>query len=97
MVILGGAFLITPGFITDVIGLLLLIPPSRAIFRGIVARLARRRAAVHGPSRRLGVRARHRPRPARAGAPRATTTRGRPARCPRPSASSRSRSGDAER
>ena len=45
MVILGGAFLITPGFISDVVGLLLLIPPSRAIFRGIVARMARRRAA----------------------------------------------------
>jgi UPF0716 protein FxsA len=45
MVILGGAFLITPGFITDVIGVLLLVPPSRAIFRGLVARLARRRAA----------------------------------------------------
>jgi UPF0716 protein FxsA len=57
MVILGGAFLITPGFITDVIGLLLLIPPTRAIFRGIVARMARRRTAftvrtVHwGPGR----------------------------------------------
>ena len=45
MIILGGAFLLTPGFITDVIGLLLLIPPSRAIFRGMVARLASRRAA----------------------------------------------------
>ncbi len=45
MVILGAAFLITPGFISDVIGLLLLIPPSRAIFRGLVARFARRRAA----------------------------------------------------
>ncbi len=45
MVILGGAFLITPGFISDVIGALLLIPPSRAIFRGIVARLALRRAS----------------------------------------------------
>jgi UPF0716 protein FxsA len=45
MVILGGAFLITPGFITDVIGILLLVPPSRAIFRGLVARMARRRAA----------------------------------------------------
>ena len=30
MVILGGAFLITPGFITDVIGILLLVAPSRA-------------------------------------------------------------------
>jgi UPF0716 protein FxsA len=45
MVILGGAFLITPGFITDVIGLLLLLPPTRAIFRGMVARMARRRTA----------------------------------------------------
>ena len=45
MVILGGAFLITPGFITDVIGALLLIPPSRAVFRGIFARLALRRAS----------------------------------------------------
>jgi UPF0716 protein FxsA len=44
MVILGGAFLITPGFITDVIGLALLVPPSRAMFRGLVARVARRRA-----------------------------------------------------
>jgi UPF0716 protein FxsA len=45
MVILGGAFLITPGFITDAIGLLLLIPPSRAMFRGIATRMARRRIA----------------------------------------------------
>jgi UPF0716 protein FxsA len=45
MVILGGAFLITPGFITDVIGILLLLPPTRAMFGGLVARMARRRAA----------------------------------------------------
>ena len=44
MVILGGAFLITPGFITDVIGLLLLIPPTRRLFRGLVSRLAWSRA-----------------------------------------------------
>jgi UPF0716 protein FxsA len=60
MVILGGAFLITPGFISDAIGLLLLIPPSRAIFRGIVARMARRRAVFalwtgrRGPGRPPG-------------------------------------------
>ncbi|MGI8750280.1 MAG: FxsA family protein [Thermoleophilaceae bacterium] len=30
-VIFGGAFLVTPGFLTDVIGLVLLIPPARAI------------------------------------------------------------------
>jgi UPF0716 protein FxsA len=45
MIVLGGAFLLTPGFITDLIGLLLLIPPTRAIFRGMIARMARRRAA----------------------------------------------------
>jgi UPF0716 protein FxsA len=33
LVIFGGAFLITPGFITDVIGILLLLPPTRALFR----------------------------------------------------------------
>ena len=43
MVLLGGAFLITPGFISDVVGLLLLIPPSRAMFQRSVAGMARRR------------------------------------------------------
>jgi UPF0716 protein FxsA len=46
MIILGGALLLTPGFITDVGGFVLLIPPSRALVRGLVARLARRRVAV---------------------------------------------------
>ena len=29
LVIFGGAFLITPGFITDIFGVLLLLPPTR--------------------------------------------------------------------
>jgi UPF0716 protein FxsA len=33
LVILGGALLLTPGFITDIFGLLLLIPPTRAVVR----------------------------------------------------------------
>lgn len=45
MVILGGALLLTPGFITDVAGFLLLLPPTRALFRAAVARMARRRVA----------------------------------------------------
>jgi UPF0716 protein FxsA len=45
MIILGGALLLTPGFITDVFGLALLIPPTRALIRRGVARLARRRMA----------------------------------------------------
>ena len=33
LVIFGGAFLITPGFITDIFGLLMLLPPTRALIR----------------------------------------------------------------
>jgi UPF0716 protein FxsA len=58
MVIVGGAFLISPGFITDFIGLLLLIPPSRAMFRGVVTRLAAGRAAFAVRTVRWGSRAR---------------------------------------
>jgi UPF0716 protein FxsA len=46
MIILGGAFLLTPGFLTDVIGLLLLLPPTRAIIRRAAARSIRRRGVV---------------------------------------------------
>jgi UPF0716 protein FxsA len=38
MVIFGGAFLITPGFLTDVLGLLLLFPPTRSMMRRFVVR-----------------------------------------------------------
>ena len=49
LVVFGGAFLITPGFLTDVIGLLLLIPPTRAGFRRLVVRqLERRTIAAAG-------------------------------------------------
>jgi UPF0716 protein FxsA len=33
LVIFGGAFLITPGFLTDIVGVVLLLPPTRALFR----------------------------------------------------------------
>jgi UPF0716 protein FxsA len=38
LVILGGALLLTPGFVTDVFGLALLLPPSRAVVRVLLAR-----------------------------------------------------------
>ncbi len=45
-VIFGGAFLITPGFITDIFGLALLLPPTRALLLRVVRRrLASRMAA----------------------------------------------------
>jgi UPF0716 protein FxsA len=46
LIIFGGAFLITPGFLTDVIGVLLLLPPTRAGFRRIARRSIERRAVV---------------------------------------------------
>jgi UPF0716 protein FxsA len=38
LVIFGGLLLLTPGFITDFLGLLLLIPPTRALVRATLAR-----------------------------------------------------------
>ena len=38
LIIFGGAFLITPGFFTDIFGLLFLFPPTRAAFRKVVRR-----------------------------------------------------------
>jgi UPF0716 protein FxsA len=38
LVIFGGAFLITPGFITDIIGIFLLLPPTRSVFRRFLIR-----------------------------------------------------------
>jgi UPF0716 protein FxsA len=46
LIILGGAFLLTPGFLTDIIGFLLLIPPTRAIFRRSIVGLFARRSMI---------------------------------------------------
>jgi UPF0716 protein FxsA len=46
LVIFGGALLLTPGFITDIGGLFLLLPPTRALVRALlVRRLGRRMVA----------------------------------------------------
>jgi UPF0716 protein FxsA len=60
LVIFGGAFLITPGFITDVIGLLLLLPPTRRLFRRLARNAIERRTlvAVAGPAGRRAARGR---------------------------------------
>jgi UPF0716 protein FxsA len=49
LVIFGGAFLITPGFLTDVLGLVLLIPPTRAVVRRLVVQRLGRRVEVGMP------------------------------------------------
>jgi UPF0716 protein FxsA len=61
MIVVGGTLLLTPGFITDVVGLVLLVPPTRAIIRrGLVRSILRR-----GPVTRIIVRT----APARGGPP----------------------------
>jgi UPF0716 protein FxsA len=48
MIAVGGTLLLTPGFITDVFGLLLLMPPTRAILRRLLVAYAGRRFVVVG-------------------------------------------------
>ena len=51
LVVFGGAFLITPGFLTDIVGLVLLIPPTRALVRRLVVRRLGRRIVVSASKR----------------------------------------------
>jgi UPF0716 protein FxsA len=46
LVIFGGAFLITPGFISDVVGVALLLPPTRSLVRRWLVRRLGRRVSV---------------------------------------------------
>jgi UPF0716 protein FxsA len=46
LVIFGGALLITPGFVTDVVGLILLVPPTRTLVRRLTMRRLGRRIAT---------------------------------------------------
>jgi UPF0716 protein FxsA len=61
LVIFGGAFLLTPGFLTDIVGVILLLPPTRAVVRRALVRIFSRRFAVRLATRAGG-------RPGRAGA-----------------------------
>jgi UPF0716 protein FxsA len=51
MILLAGALLLTPGFLTDVVGILLLLPPTRALARRVAPRLAARRLRRRGGPR----------------------------------------------
>lgn len=46
LILFAGALLLTPGFLTDLVGVLLLLPPVRAGVRTSVTRQIRRRADV---------------------------------------------------
>src|SRR3954453_13540512 len=54
--IFGGALLLTPGFVTDIFGLLFLLPPTRAVVRGLLLRRYAARlfvGAVGGAANRM--------------------------------------------
>jgi UPF0716 protein FxsA len=48
MIAIGGTLLLTPGFITDIFGLFLLVPPTRAIARRLLRSYAAHRFVVVG-------------------------------------------------
>jgi UPF0716 protein FxsA len=48
LVILGGSLLLTPGFVTDAVGLACVLPPSRAVLRRVALGLVTRRLGVAG-------------------------------------------------
>lgn len=43
LILLAGALMVTPGFLTDILGFVLLIPPTRAVVRNVISRSLRRR------------------------------------------------------
>ena len=49
LVIFGGALLLTPGFVTDILGAAFLLPPSRAVIRGLLVRRFAGRLIVATP------------------------------------------------
>ncbi len=50
LVIFGGAFLLTPGFLSDILGVALLFPPSRAAIRRLLVRRFAGRVAANAAS-----------------------------------------------
>ncbi|MGH3666439.1 MAG: FxsA family protein [Egibacteraceae bacterium] len=49
LVLVGGALLLTPGFVTDTLGLLLVLPPSRAVANRMIRRRTRRAFGLGRP------------------------------------------------
>lgn len=51
LVVLGGALMISPGFVTDVVGLLAILPLTRPLGRRLLARVVARRLVVRNARR----------------------------------------------
>jgi UPF0716 protein FxsA len=57
-VIVGGTLLLTPGFLSDIVGVLCLLPPTRAAIRPMLTRLVAARFGVVGMLGEAAVRSR---------------------------------------
>ena len=42
-IFIGGGLLLFPGFLTDILGMIILFPPSRQIFKGVMVKVLRRK------------------------------------------------------
>jgi UPF0716 protein FxsA len=60
LILVGGTLLLTPGFVTDLVGLVCVLPLTRPLPRRLLTGLIARRLLVAGP---FGGSARHRPPP----------------------------------
>ena len=77
LIIFGGALLLTPGFLSDILGVILLLPPSRAVVRGALVGWFGRRflvARVAGGAASAGARRAQARRPGGRAAVRTTST-----------------------
>lgn len=50
LLVTAGVLIVLPGFLSDVLSLLLLLPPTRALVRGRIVRAAERRGSLGGPA-----------------------------------------------
>ncbi len=49
LILIGGTLMLSPGFVLDVLGVLLILPLTRPLFRQVLARLVTRRLTAAGP------------------------------------------------
>ena len=55
LILIGGTLMLTPGFVTDAVGMALILPFSRPVFRRLLTRVVTRRLLVAGPAGGPGV------------------------------------------
>ena len=49
LILIGGTFMLSPGFVLDIVGVLLIVPLTRPLFRRILARIVTKRLTIIGP------------------------------------------------